>query len=64
MEKKKEKKSRIKKYVLVRLQVEEENNRGCRQKKRNYELFDIYIYTHTLHIEEFYMNKKYKPNIN
>ena len=28
----------------------------------NYELFDIYI--HTLHIEEFYMNKKSKTNIN
>ena len=26
----------------------------------NYELFD----THTLHIEEFYMNKKSKTNIN
>ena len=49
------KKSRVRKYVLVRLQVEEENNRDCRQKKRriaqknrmvgiNYELFDIYIY--------------------
>ena len=54
------KKSRVRKYVLVRLQVEEENNRDCRQKKRrivqknrmvdiNYELFDIYIYTHTPH---------------
>ena len=32
----------------------------------NYELFDIYIErdTHTLHIEEFYMNKKSKTNIN
>ena len=28
----------------------------------NYELFDIY--THTLHIEEFYMHKKSKTNIN
>ena len=30
----------------------------------NYELFDIYIYiyTHTLHIEKFYMNKKSKTN--
>ena len=28
----------------------------------NYEIFDIYIYTHTLHIEEFYMNKKSKAN--
>ena len=28
----------------------------------NYELFDIYIYIHTLHIEEFYMNKKSKTN--
>ena len=30
----------------------------------NYEWFDIYIYiyTHTLYIEEFYMNKKSKAN--
>ena len=49
------KKSRVNRYVLVKLQVEEEDSR---QKKRiiaqrnrmigiNYELFDIYIYTHT-----------------
>ena len=68
-----EKKSRVNKYILVKLQVKEENERNCRQKKRriaqknpimgiNYELFDIYI--HTLHIEEFYMNKKSKTNIN
>ena len=53
-----EKKSRVNKYVLVKLQVEEEYNRDCRQKKRiiaqknrmidiNYEIFDIYIYTHS-----------------
>ena len=51
------KKGRVNKYVLVKLQVKEENDRDCRQKKRriaqknrmigiNYELFDIYIYTH------------------
>ena len=68
-----EKKSRVNKYVLVKLQVEEENNRDCRQKKRIiaqknrmidiiYEIFDIYIYIHTLHIEEFYINKKSKAN--
>ena len=69
------KKSRVNKYVLVKLQVKEENSRDCRQKKRiitqknhmisiNYELFDIYIYIyiHTLHVEEFYMNKKSKAN--
>ena len=56
------KKSRVNRYVLVKLQVEEEDSRDCTQKKRviaqrnrmigiNYELFDIYIYiyiyTHT-----------------
>ena len=52
------KKSRVNKYILVKLQVKEENERNCRQKKRriaqknrimgvNYELFDIYIYTHS-----------------
>ena len=69
------KKNRVNKYVLVTLQVEEQNNRDCRQKKRiiaqknyiigiNYEIFDIYIYinTPTLHVEKFYMNKKSKAN--
>ena len=52
------KKSRVNRYVLVKLQVEEEDRRDCRQKKRviaqrnhmidiNYELFDIYIYIYT-----------------
>ena len=54
----KKKKSRVNKYILVKLQVKEENDKNCRQKKRriaqkncmmgiNYELFDIYIYIHT-----------------
>ena len=30
----------------------------------NYELLDIYIYIHALHIEEFFMNKKSKVDIN
>ena len=55
----KEKKSKVNKYVLVKLYVKEENNRDCRQKKRriaqkirmmgiNYELFDIYTHTHSI----------------
>ena len=70
----KKKKGRVNIYVL---QVEEENNRNCKQKKRiiaqrnrmmdiNHELFDLYIsyyiYIYILQIEEFYMNKKSKAN--
>ena len=64
------KKGRVNKYVLVKLQVKEENDRDCRQKKRriaqknrmmdiNYELFDIYIHTHST-LKNFICTKSLK----
>ena len=50
-------KNRVNKYILARLQVKEQNNRGKNSMVDiYYELFDIY--THTLYIEEIDMNKK------
>ena len=56
----KEKKSKVNKYVLVKLQVEKKNNSTRnRMMGIKYKLFDIYIilyiyiYIHTLHVKNF-----------
>ena len=56
----KEKKSKVNKYVLVKLQVEEKNNSTKEPYDMmgiKYELFDIYIsyyiYIHTIHMKNF-----------
>ena len=52
-------KNRVNKYILARLSVKEQNNRGKKSMVDiYYELFDIYTHTLSLYIEEIDMNKK------
>ena len=54
-------KNRVNKYILARLQVDEQNNRGKNSMVDiYYELFDTYTHTHTLSLStlEIDMNKK------
>ena len=49
-------KNRVNKYILARLQVKEQNNRGKNSMVDMY--YEYLIYTHTLYIKEIDMNKK------
>ena len=54
-------KNRVNKYILARLQVDKQNNRGKNSMVDiYYELFDIHTHTHTLSLSplEIDMNKK------